>query len=42
MRGVTVKFLGNTEAEPHELAIELRGVVRRHLGSCWDGCAYKP
>ncbi len=38
---VVVKFQGDQEAGPHELAIELRGVVRRHLVSYWDGCAYK-
>ncbi|MGO9195589.1 MAG: hypothetical protein ACLQK4_00490 [Acidimicrobiales bacterium] len=38
---IDVRFLGSSAGEPHELVIELRGVLRRHPVSYWDGCLFK-
>ncbi len=38
---IEVKFSGGFSGQPHQLAIELRGVLRQHLVAYWDGCAYK-
>jgi hypothetical protein len=38
---VGVRFLGGDSGLPHHLAIELRGLVRRHVVAYWDGCAFK-
>jgi hypothetical protein len=40
--GLTVQYLGATEAGPHVLTIDVRGTFRRRLVSYWDGCAFKP
>lgn len=40
--GIDVRFRGGPVQQPDHLIIELRGVVRRHLVSSWDGCAYRP
>jgi hypothetical protein len=39
---IDVRFAGGVSGHPHELTIELRGVLRRHLVAFWDGCAFKP
>jgi hypothetical protein len=39
--GVEVKFWGGPSGRPHQLVIELRGVLRRRPVAFWDGCAYK-
>lgn len=39
---IDVRFHGSSAGQPHELVIELRGVLRRHPVSYWDGCIYKP
>ncbi len=38
---IGVRFLGGDSGLPHQLVIELRGLVRRHLVAYWDGCALK-
>jgi hypothetical protein len=40
--GIVVKFRGSTSDRPHELTVEIRGVVRRRPVAYWDGCAFKP
>jgi hypothetical protein len=37
-----VRFRGGGAGDPHQLVIELRGVLRRHPVAYWDGCAFKP
>lgn len=39
---IDVNYRGDTVDRPHELVIELRGIVRRHPVAYWDGCAFKP
>jgi hypothetical protein len=39
---LTVRYVGDPEAGPHVLTIELRGSFRPRLVSYWDGCAFKP
>jgi hypothetical protein len=39
---INVMFRGGPGNQPHELMIELRGVLRQHLVAFWDGCAFKP
>jgi hypothetical protein len=39
--GVGVQFCGGSSGHPGELAIELRGLIRRHPVAYWDGCAFK-
>ncbi|MGA2473567.1 MAG: hypothetical protein ABSG39_08740 [Acidimicrobiales bacterium] len=39
--GLTVQYLGDLEAGPHVLTIDVRGTFRRRLVSYWDGCAFK-
>lgn len=38
---VRVKFSGGDAGLPHQLVIELRGVIKRHPVAYWDGCAYR-
>jgi hypothetical protein len=40
--GIVVKFRGGALDRPHEMVIELRGVLRRRPVAYWDGCAFKP
>jgi hypothetical protein len=39
--GIDVQFRRGPEGLPHQLTIELRGVLRRRLVASWDGCAYR-
>jgi hypothetical protein len=39
--GLTVQSLGDPEAGPDVLTIDVRGALRRRLVSYWDGCAFK-
>jgi hypothetical protein len=39
---VDVKYRGGPGNQPHQLMIEVRGVLRQHLVAYWDGCAFKP
>jgi hypothetical protein len=39
--GVDVRYDGGFSGQPHQLVIELRGILRPHLVAYWDGCAYK-
>jgi hypothetical protein len=39
---IVVQFRGSALDLPHEMVIELRGVVRRRPVAYWDGCAFKP
>jgi hypothetical protein len=39
---IEVKYHGGAVDRPHEMVIELRGVVRRRPVAYWDGCAFKP
>ncbi len=39
--GVEVQYYGGLSGQPHQLVIELRGILRPHLVAYWDGCAYK-
>ena len=39
---IDVRFAGGRSGAPHELVIELRGMLRPHLVAFWDGCAFKP
>jgi hypothetical protein len=38
---VGVRFSGGESGLPHQLVIELRGLLRRHPVAYWDGCAFK-
>lgn len=38
---IEVKFSGGFSGQPHQLVIELRGVLRQHLVAYWDGCVFK-
>jgi hypothetical protein len=39
--GIEVQFSGGFSGQPHELSIEMRGLVRQKLVAYWDGCAFK-
>jgi hypothetical protein len=39
---IGVRFHGGPAGLPHQLTIELRGLLRPHPVAYWDGCAFKP
>ena len=39
---VGVRLCGGSNGSPNQLAIELRGLLKRHPVAFWDGCAFKP
>lgn len=39
--GIQVEFYGGFSGQPHELVIELRGLLRQRLVAYWDGCVFK-
>jgi hypothetical protein len=40
--GIEVKYRCGAVDRPHEIVIELRGMVRRRPVAYWDGCAFTP
>jgi hypothetical protein len=38
---LTVRYDGDPADGPHQLTIELHGIVRRRLMAYWDGCAFR-
>jgi hypothetical protein len=40
--GVDVKFRGSAAGAPHQLTVDIRGIIKRHPVAFWDGCAFKP
>jgi hypothetical protein len=36
-----VRFCGGGAGEPHQLVIELRGLLKHRPVAYWDGCAFK-
>jgi hypothetical protein len=39
--GIEVQFSGGSGEPPHQLSIEMRGLLRQKLVAYWDGCVFK-
>jgi hypothetical protein len=39
--GIEVQFCGGSGSQPHQLSIEMRGLLRQKLVAYWDGCVFK-
>jgi hypothetical protein len=39
--GIEVQFAGGYGEQPHQLSIEMRGLLRQKLVAYWDGCVFK-